>query len=574
MIISFEIDLKIADKTLPIIWKHPNSQIKTPVLCHQTLLQLMDYVDEIKGIIIPGVIPQQIDYQVNYILDHLRLLDHDVLNKLPIGVTDTDSDDILEKLYDHDYGVMQFSKREIDSFDFEPIKDNELQKVISIIGNKKPDTEHHGLANEWGQYRLLTQLNLNGEFDDELNEIKQNLSEVRYFKKLLLNEKKESPINGIDSRFKLLLNNLRDKKLNVAIIDDKVKNGWDKAYGAIFQNSDVISFDHSTNNKFDTKTSSDFDLIILDLRLEEEVTHDDSEIFGIEKMSGIKLLREIKTCDPSVPVIMCTASNKSWSYDAAINAGADGFWTKESPDFGMSLDYRFNNTLDLLNVCVSVLEWSNKVRPVFKKIDTIIQFLNKNNQSNDSKEKLKQLGIIVSLENKRKLIASLLLREPSTYLEDTFGKTSLVFAFITIWSFRNDIISLVLLENNNGDIFVTIRGDKDKVFTKENRLYKLNQEVDQIVNSKNVNKLGDKYDPPKPNWHYDETTIIKYLVHKIFEPSASSVIKQLRELGNIRNNVDIIHGGVEKQNRVFDNDIKFSNIYKLLDIYFKILTNL
>jgi len=368
MVISFEVDLAVADKTLPIIWDKPDSPgIKIP-LYHKTLLQLMDYAGEISGIIVPGVMPDQIEYEVNKMLDHIRLLDNEKVNKLPIGVIDC-TDDVLEKLYSHD-DVEPFPDKEIDSFSNNLLEDNKLQKVIDHIGNEKPYAEHHGLANEWGQYRLLSQLNQNGEFDDDLNEIRQNLSEVRYFKKLLLNEKKELTINSVNDRFNTLLNSLRKIKLNVAIIDDKVKYGWDKAYGAMLANSQITCFDE-VSKKFNENNSSDFDLIILDLRLKEEVSHDDSEIFGIENLSGIELLKKIKKCDPSVPVIMCTASNKSWSYDTAINAGADGFWTKESPDFGMSLVYRFNNTVDLLKTVDKVLSWSRDIRPLYKGLNKI-----------------------------------------------------------------------------------------------------------------------------------------------------------------------------------------------------------
>lgn len=68
----------------------------------------------------------------------------------------------------------------------------------------------------------------------------------------------------------------------------------------------------------------EFDLILLDLRLEKEKDYEVSP----SEISGIKLLKHIKESDPSVPVIVLTASEKALNYREAINLGASGYWIK------------------------------------------------------------------------------------------------------------------------------------------------------------------------------------------------------------------------------------------------------
>ncbi len=67
-----------------------------------------------------------------------------------------------------------------------------------------------------------------------------------------------------------------------------------------------------------------YDLIILDLRLEKIK---DKEVLPYE-ISGIKLLNQIKQFDPSIPVLIFTASEKALNYKEAIGLGADGYWIK------------------------------------------------------------------------------------------------------------------------------------------------------------------------------------------------------------------------------------------------------
>jgi CheY-like chemotaxis protein len=67
-----------------------------------------------------------------------------------------------------------------------------------------------------------------------------------------------------------------------------------------------------------------YSLIFLDLRLEQP----SDEHREIGEISGIRLLEQIKKSDPSIPVIVFTASEKALSYERAKALGADGYWIK------------------------------------------------------------------------------------------------------------------------------------------------------------------------------------------------------------------------------------------------------
>ena len=568
MIISFEIELELEDKTktLPIIWDKPNSPVKKP-LYHRTVSQLYDFSDVITGIIIPSTIPAQIEYKLDHMLDHIRLLDNDMLNKVPIGVVDCTDDSALEQLYRHAECVDFFEDRNIEMFKQKLLDNITLERLIDVIGNEKPHSEHHGLANEWGQYRLLSQLNLNNEFDEELYEIKQVLSETRYYKKLLLNEKKQKP--GIDSqnkkRFKTILDNLKAKKIKIAVIDDKVHNGWDKAYSSMFTNSVVDCFDQN-KKEFDAKKSSKYDLIILDLRLEETPVHDNTEIFGIEEMSGIQLLKKIKSVDPSIPVIMCTASNKSWSYDAAIHSGADGFWTKESPDFGMSLDYQFYNTLDLLNTVKNILEWSEKVRPLYKEMTKIYDHVFTHNPI-----------IASSIDNKRNMVFSQLHSQRSKFIEKKYGSSGLVTAYLAICSLVNEAVSFYrkLIEGK----FYVIINDNQYEFCEE--ISKKNQPPQFIISDSAIDLIKNRsYNPKKANFLFPEKQFMNFLLVKL---NLGKLRKKYGFLSKIRNHLDIIHSKPIKEE--FDPttgnhtgadlpELKFDHLYEMLEIYVKVFKTL
>ncbi len=125
-------------------------------------------------------------------------------------------------------------------------------------------------------------------------------------------------------------------KAKVLLIEDEFEKGWDTLYKTLFSESKGITF-NSLASEFKTFESiiSDFkkiyakidpDIILLDLRLTENDTHESN----IEEITGYKLIKTIKSMNPGTQVIITTASNKASSYQATITSGADYFIEKNS----------------------------------------------------------------------------------------------------------------------------------------------------------------------------------------------------------------------------------------------------
>ena len=99
-----------------------------------------------------------------------------------------------------------------------------------------------------------------------------------------------------------------------------------------------------------TVESGKYDLIFLDLRMNgvsEEGTLDP------EEFSGMKILKAIKMQNKGNQVIMFTASNKAWNMKALLDAGADGYYIKESPEYSFPASYSDSNAREL---CVSITQ--------------------------------------------------------------------------------------------------------------------------------------------------------------------------------------------------------------------------
>ena len=75
--------------------------------------------------------------------------------------------------------------------------------------------------------------------------------------------------------------------------------------------------------------NGNYDIVFLDLRLNGP---DEEMILDPESFSGMDVLRRIKGINRGTQVIMFTASNKAWNLKALLDAGADGYFIKQSPD--------------------------------------------------------------------------------------------------------------------------------------------------------------------------------------------------------------------------------------------------
>lgn len=91
------------------------------------------------------------------------------------------------------------------------------------------------------------------------------------------------------------------------------------------ENLEKAESDHNKSLE-DLIACFEHDLVFLDLRLRpfEDTNR------NISETSGIKLLQEIKSYDPSIPVVVLTASQKALSLLETLAYGVEGYWIKDT----------------------------------------------------------------------------------------------------------------------------------------------------------------------------------------------------------------------------------------------------
>jgi len=228
--------------------------------------------------------------------------------------------------------------------------ENDLMEV-----KQKSRSIDYRISNEQKNVEELT-LSLNEEEKRYLSEIKQDIENI------------ESGIQELKSKIlslsiSTLRNKLTEKSPKILYIDDQANEGWSNIFQHIIYNqeeqelfkiiqpkeSDRIDANYFNNHVSKVIKELKPDLILLDLRLNKE----SGTKIEVENLSGAIMLKEIRKQFPGIPVLMTTASNKSWSYEELQRIGCDAFWTKEGIDTGMTEHDSVKNYLrfgELVNI--------------------------------------------------------------------------------------------------------------------------------------------------------------------------------------------------------------------------------
>ncbi len=95
-----------------------------------------------------------------------------------------------------------------------------------------------------------------------------------------------------------------------------------------------------------------FSCLLIDVRLLRTFDDRGEETTGrIEDLSGTKLIKAIRKKHPSIPILVFTASNKTWKHQYLINeCGVDEVWVKEGADENRSAERSFFNVVRLLEL--------------------------------------------------------------------------------------------------------------------------------------------------------------------------------------------------------------------------------
>lgn len=322
-------------------------------------------------------------------------------------------------------------------------KTNVLKRIFLT---KPPQVGSHSIANEWGVYRLAKigcyhlpkpKSNLYLEYLKNINEYSENEFDV--------NEVKSHKI-----KFKETLKKI--KYINILYVDDEKDKGWELVLKEVFKdaiksNGNFVAVDTEDKGENEIRCSK-WDLILLDLRLTtpEEILLANS---SINKFAGGRLLKLAKELNPSVPVIMITASNKIWNLENVIEIGADGYYIKESPEYSQDLRYSIDNYINFLNNISIILDKSRYLKWFWIHSKEIKEYIKLNYKSHE---------ILANRICEKLDIAFGLLKLKQNTFDKKYLFTDYELAFLTLWSILNEFsYAHIREEKNNEKKTVTLR---------------------------------------------------------------------------------------------------------------------
>lgn len=200
-------------------------------------------------------------------------------------------------------------------------------------------------------------LEANKELEDIENEIKKKI------KKEI--EKRISSPKIVD-KVKEIRKNFQEKPPKIIYIDDNANEGWSKIFCRMIYGKDQspenfititpikeLEIENVTLEKLEEwakkivgeiiQKAKEIDLLILDLRLQGEKGQ-----LPVEKVSGLKVLEELKRQNFPYPILITTASNKWISYKQTKELRAIGYWQKKGLDERNDTESILMNYIDFL----------------------------------------------------------------------------------------------------------------------------------------------------------------------------------------------------------------------------------
>lgn len=265
--------------------------------------------------------------------------------------------------------------------------------IIKILPDEK--TGRHSLANIWGAYAMDKAANTNaltGNVDFQKSRTKLYFKYVSAFNFNV--SKLKPPFFKVKGKIPLgSPNTINSAGKKILLIDDEAGKGWELVLRKIFKsaqlfviNEKVQDYESLTTGSKQLIENNSFDLFLVDLRLNGIAEESTMETMNF---SGMKVLQKIKSLNNGNQVIIFTASNKVWNQKALLEAGADGYYMKESPEYGFSDNFSLQN----YNIFKNEVEQAfllSYLRDVFKIHERCRSFIlnDKPNRSNNNYHRL------------------------------------------------------------------------------------------------------------------------------------------------------------------------------------------
>ena len=323
-----------------------------------------------------------------------------------------------------EYGIHQLLRKNIRSIKWEDFN------IPYKLDNR------HQISNEWGAHRLA--LNAGYLTDD----IEYEFPPTLYFKYLI--KKFQSKEISQETRKELVDEKfLKDDKLNfsnhsyfknkkILLIDDNEDKGWKAVLTKLFNECAIdAKIDFEQVNQFGNILDiQSYDLVFLDLRLPKIKSRE------LEHSYGLDLLKNLKIKYPQIPIIIFTASNKSWTLTETSELGADGMYVKESPEYAADSEYSKGNFVSFHHTVIRVLDKYYILRPYWEKIEDILNSPKYNAIQEKGDSKFKE-----RIKERLEMFYGLLKRgfEQTNFNKDKFHFSDHELSFMTLWSVLNEI---------------------------------------------------------------------------------------------------------------------------------------
>lgn len=387
------------------------------------------------------------------------------------------------------------------------LKADYYKNVLSKLNIKRKEAYGgHDIANAWGCFKVAQVIGVDSKIY-QLDSIAKHLTQL-YSKYLICKNETFSTENRID------LNPIKCNGKNILFIDDKSDDGWAELMKNLFRGAgDNFKYVDSSRYKADDLHKSfkdfdgfykecqshigkDWDLIIIDLRLNPEKEDIDNELIKPTDFSGYKLIDEFLTKNEGYQIIVLTASNKIWNINSALKRGANSYFIKESPEFNFPIS-ETKKLLDKFKSDVKVCFERAYLQQIFKEKKDLIHSINEMEYGSDFLETLKnQLNL-----------AFYLLSKAET-------KEQFAYAYVSLY---------MIIETVNNQFVVKTSNDEWMINITNNSL--LDWQYDQITKSyinTNTTVLGNK--PPEwqklaglyfQNWNGQEKSFVQKIYRLI-----------------------------------------------------------
>lgn len=235
--------------------------------------------------------------------------------------------------------------RWIDQGKIKPLKD--FDGFVNSINISPPANyqSHHSVANEWALARNFSMFEKD-ETNEWYNGLREKILDLDYLKTLdyKFTEAKASrqKFNPKKHSYTPIIKGV--EKMRIGVIDDEIDKGWLAFYSYIFNLSNAEpnpfkGFRKDVSREELIKQIQDWilqnlqsteptDLFLIDLRLHD----DDFSEQDFENLSGVQIIKFIKSKNQGIQIVVSTASNKVWNFQRCLEYGVRYYSIKESPE--------------------------------------------------------------------------------------------------------------------------------------------------------------------------------------------------------------------------------------------------